>query len=100
MKNREEKTACVVWKGAVGIEQSITLCKELLKMFEKYDSISLSISGVEDIDIAAIQILLSAIKEGEKRSVPFSIKGPISESVQAILKSVNIQLPVEEVAHV
>lgn len=100
MKNREEKTVCVVWKGVVGIEQSITLCKELLTMFEKQDSITLSMSCVEDIDIAAIQIILSAIKESKKRSIPFSISGPVSEQVQAILKSVNIQLPVEEVAHV
>lgn len=100
MKNRGKKNACVIWKGSVGIEQSLSLRKELLGLLDSYDSVTLDISGVQDIDIAAMQIILAGVKEAKKKNCYFAVTGTISDPVLAALKMVNIQLPVEEVAHV
>lgn len=96
MKSRGKKNACILWKGTVGIEQALTLSKEILSVFESYKSVTLNLSGVEDMDISGIQILLAAVKEAEDKHIPFTITGPVPENIQAILKSVSIQLPIEE----
>lgn len=100
MKSRGKKNACILWKGTVGIEQALTLRKEILSVFESYNSVTVNLSGVEDIDIAGMQILLAAIKESEVKHIPFTITGPVPEHIQDILKSVSIQLPIEEAENV
>ena len=93
-RKTQSESHTIVWKESVGIEQAIALKNELLEAFESSKKIYLDLSAVEDIDTSAIQLILSAEKEGERRSVPFSVLNTVPESVSAIVSLLNLTLPI------
>jgi anti-anti-sigma regulatory factor len=84
------------WKGTAGIEQAGLLKKELLDAFEKQRTVSLDISAVEDIDTSAMQIILAATKEAEKKSGSFYITGTIPDSISKIIQTVHVPFPLQQ----
>jgi len=83
----------ITWKESAGIEQAVSLKKELLSAFDANQNVHLDISSVQDIDTSAIQIILAAAKEAEKQGKTFSITGTVPAPILQIIKTLNITLP-------
>lgn len=67
----------VKWNGTAGIEQAHSLRDSLLAAFGKSSEVRLDISGVDDIDITGIQIIIAARKEADKLGKVFCLTGKI-----------------------
>lgn len=67
----------VKWNGTAGIEQAHSLRDSLLAAFGKSSEVRLDISGVDDIDITGIQIIIAARKEADKLGKAFHLTGKI-----------------------
>ena len=87
-----EKCETVKWKGTAGIEQAHRLQNELLEAFKKNSEIRLDISGVDDIDITGIQIVVAARKEAEKSEKSFFITGEIPKAIKEFVAASSITL--------
>jgi anti-anti-sigma regulatory factor len=96
MTDQNSSVYPLFWKGTAGIEQAILLKKELLDAFKKQRTVSLDISEVEDIDISALQIILAAVKEAEKKSGNFYITGTIPDNIRKIIQTVHIPFPLQK----
>ncbi len=82
----------VKWQGTAGIEQAHTLRDSLLEAFKKNSEIRLDISGVEDIDITGIQIIIAAKKEADKSKKSFYLTGDIPSVIEEFTKASAITL--------
>ena len=91
-KKNSSNIATIKWKGSAGIEQSLSLHNELLKVFKTKEEILLDISELEDIDITGIQILLAAKKEAEEKNKIFNIVGNIPEVIKAYSDGFQVSL--------
>ncbi len=89
-KNDEPKL--IKWVGEAGIEEAASEKAELLEAFETAKDVQLDISGVDDIDVSAIQVIIASFLEAEKRGVSFSITGEIPEVIEKFCKSCGVSL--------
>ncbi len=60
------------------------LHQELIAGFESHEAVSLDMRGVDDLDTAGMQILISACRSAEKDGRAFSIEGMSDKAVKAV----------------
>lgn len=69
------------WKSNIGIDNIMAKKDELIGIFSSSATITLDISEVESIDITALQLIVSAIKEAKIKNIQFSLLGNLQEEV-------------------
>ena len=92
VENAENSVKEIFWKGEAGIEQAESARNELLEAFKSAKEVHLDISEVDDLDISAIQLILSSYKESEKTGIPFSVVGKLPEVIDNFCKQCGIPL--------
>ena len=80
------KSKEIVWEGDIYIDRAADFRNELLKAFDKYDEIHLSLEKVADLDIAGIQLIFASHKEALLRNKTFVITGTINPTLERELR--------------
>lgn len=92
-KNKEESVVKQVsWVGNAGIEEAARLKKTLTDAFKKASSIELDLSGVEDMDIIGVQLILAAKKQAEKEHKLFFVKENIPKKLVEFTSGFGIEI--------
>lgn len=73
--------------GSLTIIDVTALHLELIACFEKHEAVTLDIHGVDDLDTAGIQILVSACMTAEKDDREFSIDGMSEKAVESVSRA-------------
>lgn len=80
------KSKEIVWEGDIYIDRAADFRNELLKVFDKYDEIRLSVSKITDFDVAGIQLIFASHKEALLRNKTFVITGTINPTLERELR--------------
>lgn len=87
-----EKQITIKWTGSAGIESAKKLQIELLKAIKQNKKILLDISELEDIDLSAIQLILSAKLEAENQNKIFALTKVIPHSILEFVSGCSVSL--------
>ena len=71
----------LVLEGALTVERSSALRLALLDVLNSHESLILDMGGVDEIDLAGFQVLLSAVKTGSQKGVQLSFLGGRPDSL-------------------
>ena len=93
MAKKSGKSVTVKWVGAAGIEQALRLKAELIAAFDLNNSVSLDLSGAEEIDLSALQIIIAADKEAGAQKKSFFLENSIPPAISefALLCGVKLE---------
>ena len=77
--------------GCLILENAETLKKEFVDVSKNLSShVSITISGIEEIDIPCIQLFMGLIKKMNKLKVKYELKWEIDEEQELLLKNVGL----------
>lgn len=80
----------ITWEGAATMERAADLKAELLGAFDTSSQVVLSMSMLDLLDVAAVQIILAAKAEAIARAKVFRLTGTIKEGVAKALVSLGL----------
>lgn len=94
--NKKSNSYSIVLTDDVTIEHISSIKAQFLEAISQNSTIILDISEVQTVDISFIQLILSAHLEALNNEKKFYVKGPFSQQIHQLLKSISISLPVLE----
>ena len=80
------KSKEIIWEGDIYIDRAADFRNDLLKAFDKYEEIRLSLEKVTDFDVAGIQLIFASHKEAVLRNKTFVITGNIQPTLERELR--------------
>lgn len=77
---------CIEWVGEMVLARAEEVRDQLLTALTEGQPVQLDCSKITEADISFIQLLLAARSSAIRRSVPFSLKLPLSHPLQVALR--------------
>lgn len=68
--------------SALSIEYATNVRRDLVDLLTGQDPISIDFSGIETLDLSGLQLLVSLLREAEKKKKAIHFFGDLSESVR------------------
>lgn len=78
---KEKKSNIIKWTETAGIESAGKLKVELQKAIDENLLVFIDLSGLEDIDLTGIQLILAAKKEADAQKKKFLLKSGIPPAI-------------------
>ncbi len=82
-KGKEKKT--IQWKGFLSVNNAAALKEELELNISQTGNLVIDITGVEDVDVAVIQLIYASYKEALAQKKEFSLTGTVKPDVKKCL---------------
>jgi two-component system chemotaxis sensor kinase CheA len=87
------KKGALILNGRLTIERSEAVKEALLRVLELFEDISLNLEDVEEADLSALQLLLSALKTAERLGVAMRAKIPPSGAIAGVASRAGFDSP-------
>ncbi len=91
-EERQESVLTVKWSGEMLTDSALSCRDDLLKAFSEADEVLLDLSECYEIDISAIQLIISATLEASKTGKKFSVTGSVSPQVKKAFTAAGVDL--------
>jgi hypothetical protein len=79
-------TQSIKWAGAANIRNIVKYHDELRDALTAGVDLSLDLGGMEEVDLAFIQLVLAARRSAEARGVAFALTDPAPEPILQVLE--------------
>ncbi|MGD9162362.1 MAG: STAS domain-containing protein [Desulfobacteraceae bacterium] len=90
IKKSKENNNTIKINGPLSIYEAVDIHKKLLHSLAENNKINIDLGDVDSCDVAGLQLLISAIKTGEKEEKQITISN-VSETFQKTAKLVGLQ---------
>lgn len=74
-------------QGVLSIERAAELRKGILEAFESGNQVDIDFSGIDDVDLSCVQVLLGAKREAQRRGLAIRLSGTLSKRVARRLRN-------------
>ncbi len=86
----------ITWEGSLSVEQAVEIKKVLMDALDSFAQVVVSVSMLEGLDLAILQLIRSCALEAHNRGKVFHLTGTVRKELSRILLSSGfIQKPKE-----
>ncbi len=79
-------TQSISWDGVASIRNVTEYHEELCEALSAGIDVAISLAGMEEVDLAFIQLIISARRSAETRGFAFTLSGPAPEPILQVLE--------------